>query len=205
MEKLAAGPEGGPALDITASIEDNVRNVARARGLEIQDITVVILDRDRHSESIARVRAMGARVRLIPDGDVAGAIMAAMRGTGVDMLWGIGGTPEGVVAAAALKCIGGVLQGRLYPRNDEERAAAVAAGYDIDRVLTTEDLCGGDDAFFACTGVTDGVLVEGIRYTPSGATSQSMVMRARTGTVRTISSEHHWKKLMKISNVDYRA
>jgi fructose-1,6-bisphosphatase II len=204
MEKIAAGPEGGKAIDITASIEDNIRNVAKARGMQQQDITVTILDRDRHKEAIERVRAMGARVRLITDGDVAGAITAAQRGTGVDLLYGIGGTPEGVVSAAALKCLGGEIQGRLWPRDDAERQAAIDAGYDLDRVLTTEDLCGGDEAFFAATGVTDGTLLEGIRYTGIGATSQSMVMRARTGTVRVISSEHRWEKLMSISNVDYR-
>ncbi|TMK53407.1 MAG: class II fructose-bisphosphatase [Actinobacteria bacterium] len=204
MEKIAAGPEGGKAIDITASIEDNIRNVAKARKLQPQDITVTILDRDRHQEAIERVRKMGARVRLITDGDVAGAITAAKEGTGVDLLYGIGGTPEGVVSAAALKCIGGEIQGRLWPRNDEERDAAIDAGYDLSRVLTTEDLCGGEEAFFAATGVTDGVLLQGVRYTPKGATSQSMVMRARTGTIRIISSEHRFEKLMQISNVDYR-
>jgi len=187
MEKIAAGPEGG-----------------KARKLQPQDITVTILDRDRHQEAIERVRKMGARVRLITDGDVAGAITAAKEGTGVDLLYGIGGTPEGVVSAAALKCMGGEIQGRLWPRNDEERNAAIEAGYDLSRVLTTEDLCGGEEAFFAATGVTDGVLLQGVRYTPKGATSQSMVMRARTGTIRIISSEHRFEKLMQISNVDYR-
>jgi len=143
-------------------------------------------------------------VRLITDGDVAGAITAAKEGTGVDLLYGIGGTPEGVVSAAALKCIGGEIQGRLWPRNDEERKAAIGAGYDLSKVLTTEDLCGGEEAFFAATGVTDGVLLQGVRYTPKGATSQSMVMRARTGTIRIISSEHSFEKLMQISSVDYR-
>jgi fructose-1,6-bisphosphatase II len=204
MEKIAAGPEGGKAIDITRSIEDNIRAVAKARKMEVQDITVTILDRDRHQEAIERIRKMGARVRLISDGDVAGAITAAKRGTGVDMLWGIGGTPEGVVAAAALKCMGGEIQGRLWPRNDEERKAAIDAGYDLAKVLTTDDLVSSDDAFFAATGVTDGVLLEGVRYTTDGATSQSMVMRARTGTVRMILSDHRWEKLMQISNVDYR-
>ena len=204
MEKVAAGPEGGKAIDITKSIEDNIRAVAKARKMEVQDITVTILDRDRHQEAIERIRKMGARVRLISDGDVAGAITAAKRGTGVDMLWGIGGTPEGVVAAAALKCMGGEIQGRLWPRNDEERKAAIDAGYDLAKVLTTNDLVSSDEAFFAATGVTDGVLLEGVRYTTDGATSQSMVMRARTGTVRMILSEHRWEKLMQISNVDYR-
>jgi len=164
---------------------------------------VTILDRERHAEVIDRVRKLGARVQLISDGDVAGAITAAQQGTGVDLLYGIGGTPEGVVSAAALKCLGGEIQGRLWPRDEDERKAAIAAGYDLDRVLTTDDLCGGDEAFFAATGVTDGVLLQGVRYTSSGATSQSMVMRARTGTMRVISSEHRFEKLMQISNVDY--
>jgi fructose-1,6-bisphosphatase II len=204
MEKIAAGPEGGKAIDITRSIEDNIRAVAKARKMEVQDITVTILDRDRHQEAIERIRKMGARVRLISDGDVAGAITAAKRGTGVDLLWGIGGTPEGVVSAAALKCMGGEIQGRLWPRNDEERKAAIDAGYDLEKVLTTNDLVASDEAFFAATGVTDGVLLEGVRYTADGATSQSMVMRARSGTVRMILSDHRWEKLMQISNVDYR-
>jgi fructose-1,6-bisphosphatase II len=205
MEKIAAGPEGGKAIDITKSVEDNIRAVAKARGMEPQDITVTILDRERHQEAIERIRKMGARVRLISDGDVAGAITAAKRGTGVDMLWGIGGTPEGVVSAAALKCMGGEIQGRLWPRNDEERDLAIKAGYDLGKVLTTQDLVSSDEAFFAATGVTDGVMLEGVRYTADGATSQSMVMRARSGTVRMILSEHRWEKLMQISNVDYRS
>jgi fructose-1,6-bisphosphatase II len=204
MEKIAAGPEGGAAIDLTASVEDNVRNVAKARGLEVQDITVILLERDRNRDAIERLRRTGARVRLIEHGDIAAALSAAMRGTGVDMLYGIGGTPEGVTSAAALKCLGGAIQGRLWPRNDEERRKAVAAGYDVDRVLTTEDLVGGEDVFFACTGVTDGVLAQGVRYTPTGATSQSLVMRARSGTIRRVSSEHRWEKLTQISNVDYR-
>jgi len=204
MEKIAVGRQAAGAIDITASIEDNMRNVAKARGMEVSDLTVTILDRDRHADAIASVRALGARVRLISDGDVAGAITAAKQGTGVDMLYGIGGTPEGVITAAALKCLGGEIQGRLYPRNDEERQAAIAAGYDLGRVLTTDDLVQGEDVFFAATGVTDGVLLEGVRYSANGATSQSMVMRARSGTVRVISSEHRWSKLMHISHIDYR-
>lgn len=204
MEKVATGPLGAAAIDITASIEDNVRNVARARGMEVQDVTVTILDRDRNADAIARVRAMGARVRLISAGDIAGAITAALPGTGVDLLWGIGGTPEGVTAAAALTCLGGAMQGRLWPRNDEERDACKALGYDISRVLTTEDLVGGEEVFFSATGVTDGVLLEGVRYTAGGATSESIVMRSRSGTIRRIRSQHRWEKLMRISAVDYR-
>ncbi|HMB03487.1 MAG TPA: class II fructose-bisphosphatase [Isosphaeraceae bacterium] len=203
MEKIAAGSQGGQAIDITASIEDNVRNVAKARGLEVHDLTVTILDRERHQEVIARVRKMGARVRLISDGDVAGAIMAGKRDSGIDLLYGIGGTPEGVVAAAALKCLGGEIQGRLYPRNDEERRAAIEAGYDLDRVLTTNDLVRGDDVFFAATGVTDGVLVQGVRYGAGVATSESIVMRSLSGTIRVIRSEHRWDRLMEISHIAY--
>lgn len=203
MEKIAAGPAGGPALDITASLEDNIKAVAKARKLEIQDIAVMILDRPRHEDAIARVRKLGARVRLITDGDVAGAILAAQAGSGIDLLYGIGGTPEGVTAAAALKCIGGHIQGRLTPRDDAERAEAVRLGYDLDRVLTTDDLVAGDDVFFAATGVTDGALLQGVRYHSGGATSQSLVMRARSGTTRLISSEHRWGKLMNISGIDY--
>jgi fructose-1,6-bisphosphatase II len=204
MEKIAAGPEGGRAIDIAAPIEDNIRNVARAQGMEAQDITVMILDRDRHQEAIARIRKVGARVRLITDGDVAAAIMAAKHGTGVDLLYGIGGTPEGVIAAAALRCLGGVIQGRLWPRNQEERSAAIAAGYDLDRILTTEDLVSGEDVFFAATGVTDGVMLQGVRYGPGGATSESIVMRALSGTTRVIRSEHRWEHLMAISDFAYR-
>jgi fructose-1,6-bisphosphatase II len=203
MEKIAAGSQAGQAIDITASIEDNVRNVAKALGMEVHDVTVTILDRDRHQEVIARVREMGARVRLISDGDVAGAIMAGKRDSGIDLLYGIGGTPEGVVAAAALKCLGGEIQGRLYPRNEEERRAAIEAGYDLDRVLTTNDLVRGDDVFFAATGVTDGVLVQGVRYGSGIATSESIVMRALSGTIRVIRSEHRWDRLMEISHIAY--
>jgi fructose-1,6-bisphosphatase II len=203
MEKIAAGREAGKVIDITAPIETNVQNVAKARGLDVEDITMVILDRERHQEVIDRVRKMGARVHLISDGDVAGAITAAQRGTGVDLLYGIGGTPEGVVAAAALKCLGGTIQGRLYPRNDEERRAALDAGYDLDRILTTDDLVQGEDVFFAATGITDGVLLEGVRYSSEGATTESLVMRSRSGTIRLIQSEHHWDKLLPISAVDY--
>ena len=142
-------------------------------------------------------------VHLITDGDVAGAITAAQRGTGVDLLYGIGGTPEGVVAAAALKCLGGAIQGRLYPRNEEERRAALDAGYDLDRVLTTDDLVQGDDVFFAATGITDGVLLEGVRYSADGATTESIVMRSKSGTIRVIQAEHHWDTLMPISAIEY--
>ncbi len=198
MEKIVTGREAASAIDITAPIEANVRNVAKAKRMSISDMTVMILDRPRHEEAIERVRKIGARVYLIPDGDVAGAIAAARRGTGVNMLYGIGGTPEGVVAAAALKCLGGVIQGRLYPRDDDERKAATQAGYDLDRVLTENDLVKGDDIFFACTGITDGALVQGVRFFTEGATTESIVMRASSGTIRVIRGEHRVGKLKQI-------
>src|SRR5436190_2788526 len=171
MEKVATGPDAADALDVTAPPAENVRRVAKAKGVGPEDITVVILDRDRHQDMIAEVREAGARVFLITDGDVAPAIAAARPGTGVDMLMGIGGTPEGVVAAAALKCLGGAIQSRLYPRNDEERAALEDGGYDISAVLGTDDLCRGNDVFFAATGITNGSLLRGVSYHHQGATT----------------------------------
>ncbi len=193
MEKIVAGLDGGHVLDVAAPIEDNVRNLARARGMEVGDMTVMIIDRERHHDAIDRVRAIGARVRLISEGDVAGAITAARPGTGVDMLYGIGGTPEGVIAAAALKCMGGVIQGRLHPRDAAERKATLDAGYDLDRILHTDDLVNGDDVFFAATGITDGSLLSGVHYSAEGATTDSIVMRSRSGTIRTISAQHRWE------------
>jgi fructose-1,6-bisphosphatase II len=205
MEKVATGPEAAEAIDITAPPEDNVRRVAKAKGVRPEEIGVVILDRDRHAEMIQRVREAGARVHLITDGDVAGAIMAATtRRSGLDLLLGIGGTPEGVVAAAALKCLGGAMQGRLYPRNDEERRQLLDAGYDIERVLSIDDLVAGEDVFFAATGVTDGALLRGVKYWPDGATTYSMVMRSRSGTVRIVEAEHRFEKLEKYSPIEYR-
>jgi len=195
MEKIAVGPECRGSIDITRSVTENLEAVAKAKNESVHEVTAVILDRDRHDDLIAEVRAAGARIRLIPDGDVAGAISTAWPDSGADILLGIGGTPEGVITAAALKCMGGEIQGRLWPRNDDERAAAVAAGYDLDRVLTTEDLVGGDNAFFAATGITDGELLKGVHYNPLGATTQSLVMRSRSGTVRLISSSHPLDKI----------
>ncbi len=202
MEKIATSREAATAIDITASIEVNIKNIARAKRMSVTEVTMMILDRPRHEEYIERVRKMGARVYLLTDGDVAGAITAARRGTGVDVLYGIGGTPEGVVAAAALKCLGGAIQGRLHPRNDQERQDAIKAGYDLDRVLTTDDLVNGENVFFAATGITDGALVQGIRYSADGATSESIVMRARSGTVRMIKGEHRFDKLKQIYGDD---
>jgi fructose-1,6-bisphosphatase II len=198
MEKIAVGRDAATAIDITEPIEVNIQNIARVKDMRVSEITMMILDRPRHEEVVERVRKMGARVHLLTDGDVAGAITAARRGTGVDLLYGIGGTPEGVVAAAALKCLGGALQGRLYPRNDAERQAAIEAGYDLGRVLSIDDLVKGDDVFFAATGITDGALAQGVRFFTDGATSESIVMRASSGTVRVIRAEHTVEKLKQI-------
>ncbi len=203
MEKIAVGPDAAGSIDITASITDNLHAVAKAKSESVRDLTVVILDRDRHIDLINEVRAAGARVRLISDGDVYGAIATAWPDAGTDVLIGIGGTPEGVIAAAALKCMGGELQGRLWPRNDEERGAAEAAGYDIQRVLTTDDLVQGDNCFFAATGITDGELLRGVHFDNRGATTQSLVMRSKSGTVRLINARHRLDKLQAYASVDY--
>ncbi len=204
MEKIACGPEGVDAIDITAPPEENVRRVAKAKGVGPEEIGVTILDRPRHEAIIAAVRSVGARVFLITDGDVAGAIAAAAPRTDVDLLYGIGGTPEGVIAAAALKCLGGAIQGRLAPRNDAERRALLDDGFDLDQVLTTEDLVRGRDVFFAATGITEGALLRGVRYWPDGATTYSMVMRSRSGTVRYVEAHHQFEKLERFSSIEYR-
>lgn len=201
MEKLAVGPEAAGRVSLDATPAENIAAVAEAKGESVADVTVVVLDRPRHTELIADIRATGARIRLIPDGDVAGAISAALPESGGDLLLGIGGTPEGVIAAAALKCMGGEIQGRLWPRDDNERAAAIAAGYDLDQVLTTDDLVSGDDCFFAATGVTDGELLRGVHYDRRGASTESLVMRSRTGTVRRIQAQHQLKKLAGYASV----
>ncbi|MEX2203065.1 MAG: class II fructose-bisphosphatase [Actinomycetota bacterium] len=205
MEKVATGPEAADVIDVTAPPEENVRLVAKAKGVRPEEIGVVILDRDRHAEMIQRVREVGARVFLITDGDVAGAIAAATsKRSGIDLLLGIGGTPEGVISAAALKCLGGAIQGRLFPRNDEEKQKLLDAGYDPERVLSTDDLVAGSDVFFAATGITDGSLLRGVRYEEDGATTYSMVMRARSGTVRYVEAEHRFAKLEAFTGREYR-
>jgi fructose-1,6-bisphosphatase II len=204
MDKIACGPEALDVVDIEAPARENVERVARAKRCKPSDVTVVVLERDRHEALIAELRDVGAKVLLIPDGDVAPAIAAAQPGTGVDLLMGIGGTPEGVIAAAALKCVGGGVQGRLWPRNDEERQQLVDAGYDVDRVLTTDDLVSGEDVFVAATGVTSGALLRGVRSTPEGAVTDSIVMRSRSGTVRRIEASHAFDKLEKFSGRRYR-
>jgi fructose-1,6-bisphosphatase II len=202
MEKIATGAEAADVIDITAPIAENVRRVARAKRSSREDVTVCILDRPRHEKLVAEVRESGARIKFITDGDVAGAIAAAREGTGVDMLVGIGGTPEGIIAACALKCMGGGLQGRLWPRDDEERQKARDAGHDLDRVLSIDDLVRGD-VFFVATGVTDGELLRGVQYRGGGATTQSLVMRSRSGTIRLIDSHHSLKKLRAYSAVSF--
>ena len=204
MEKIAVGAEAAEVIDITASVEENIRAVAKAKGKRPEEVTVTVLDRPRHEELIATCREVGCRVALITDGDVAGAIVAATPRTQIDMLLGVGGTPEGVVAAAALKCLGGAIQGRLVPRDDAERATLVAEGYDLGRVLGIDDLVAGDDVFFAATGVTDGNLLTGVKYWPDGASTHSMVMRSRSGTLRYVEAEHRFEKLERFSRIDYR-
>jgi fructose-1,6-bisphosphatase II len=204
MDKIAVGPEAADAIDITAPPAENVRRVAEAKGVPPSEIAVVVLDRDRHAELIAELRGVGAKVRLITDGDVAPAMAAARGGTGVDMLMGIGGTPEGVISAGAIKCLGGAMQGRLWPRDEEERQKLVESGYDLEQVLTTDDLVAGEDVFVAATGVTDGALLSGVRYTREGATTDSIVLRSRSGTVRRVSAQHAFEKLSKFAGVAYR-
>jgi fructose-1,6-bisphosphatase II len=204
MDKIAGGPDVADAIAIEAPPGENVRRVAKAKGIRPEEVAVVVLDRDRHVDLLAALREAGAKVLMITDGDVAPAIAAAEEGTGVDLLMGIGGTPEGVISAAALKCLGGAMQGKLWPRNDEERGKLVDAGYDVDRVLTTEDLVAGQDVFVAATGVTPGALLRGVRYTDEGAITESLVMRSRSGTVRRIEARHSFEKLMKFSGIEYR-
>ncbi len=195
MEKIAVGPEAAGAIDINADVATNLANVAAKLGRQVGDLTVVILDRPRHESLIGDVRNAGARIKLIMDGDVAGAVMAAMPGTGLDVMLGIGGSPEAVVAAAALKCIGGDMQCKLWPRNDHEWKVVQEQGIDVAKVLGLNDLVAGDNVFFAATGITDGELLRGVHYTGRGATTQSVVMRSRTGTVRTIDATHGLAKL----------
>jgi fructose-1,6-bisphosphatase II len=203
MEKLAVGPRGRGSVDIRRSPTENLKSLSEAFGQPVRDLTAVILDRPRHDDLIAEVRATGARVRLITDGDVAGAITTGWPGAGADILFGIGGTPEGVLAAAALKCMGGEIQGKLWPRDEVERRAAIEAGYDLDAVLTTDDLVEGDNCFFAATGITDGELLRGVRYHEFGATTQSLVMRSRSGTLRKIDASHSLHKLAEFSSIPF--
>jgi fructose-1,6-bisphosphatase II len=190
MEKLVAGPESADVVDITAPVKANLKAVAKAKHMSVSELTVVVLDRPRHDDLVRDIREAGARIKFITDGDVAGAVMAARAGTGIDLLMGIGGTPEGIIAACAMKCLGGVIQGRLKPRSEEERERAQQANLDLNQILTTNDLVSGSDVFFAATGITDGELLKGVRFAPNGITSNSIVMRSRSQTIRLIESEH---------------
>ena len=203
MSKIAVGPEARDMIDINASVAVNIRRVARALRKEPRDITVMVLDRPRHAQLIQEIRETGARILLISDGDVAAAIATAQEDSGVDMLMGIGGSPEAVISAAALKCMGGDMQCKLWPRNEEERQLALEQGIDLDQVLTIDDLVKGDNIFFAATGITTGALLRGVRYFGGGATTQSLVMRSRSGTIRLINSRHRLEKLRQFSAIDY--
>ncbi len=201
MQKIAVGPSAKGAIDVEASPLENLNGIARAKGCGVDDLTVVVLDRPRHDQLLAELRATDARIRLITDGDVAGAVMTAWPESGIDVLMGVGGTPEGVLSACALQCMGGELQGKLWPRNDEEIKRGEAMGYDFDVVLRMEDLVRSGNCFFAATGITDGELVHGVKYDGNGARTHSLVMRSTSGTVREIATRHHWEKLMRFSNI----
>ncbi|MFJ6655340.1 class II fructose-bisphosphatase [Streptomyces sp. NPDC091377] len=203
MDKLVTGPEAAEFVDIDAPVAVNIKRIAKAKRRQPEDVTVVILDRPRHQGIIQEIRDAGARIKLISDGDVAGSIYALREGTGVDLLLGIGGTPEGIISACAVKCLGGTIQGKLWPKDDEERQRALDAGHDLDRVLTTDDLVSGENVFFVATGITDGELLQGVRYRSETATTDSIVMRSKSGTVRRIDSEHRLSKLRAYSAVDF--
>ncbi|MEU3464892.1 class II fructose-bisphosphatase [Streptomyces sp. NPDC006733] len=203
MEKLVTGPEAADYVDIMAPASVNIRRVAKAKHSAPEDVTVMVLDRPRHDGLVKEIRETGARIKFIADGDVAGAIMAVRDGTGVDMLMGIGGTPEGIIAACAIKCLGGTIQGRLWPKDDAERQRAIDAGHDLDRVLHTNDLVSGENVFFVATGITDGELLQGVRYRAETATTESLVVRSKSGTIRQISSTHRLSKLRAYSAIDF--
>ncbi|HET9013952.1 MAG TPA: class II fructose-bisphosphatase [Thermomicrobiaceae bacterium] len=200
MNKIAVGREAAYAIDINATVSENLQRVADAKRMRVRDLTVVVLDRPRHEQLIQDIRDCGARIKLITDGDVAGALMAAMPDTGLDVLMGIGGSPEAVITASALKCIGGAIQCKLWPRNEGERQTALNAGLDLDKVLTADDLVRSDNVFFAATGITDGEFLRGVHYTADGATTQSLVMRSRSGTIRTIDAVHRLSKLQEYAS-----
>jgi fructose-1,6-bisphosphatase II len=204
MEKIAGSEDVADVLSLDDPLGDVLARVAERKGKAVADVTVIMLDRPRHAEKVEEIRESGARIRFISDGDVSAALFAVSAEAGVDLLWGIGGTPEGVISAAAIKCIGGQLLGRLWPRDDGERQAAIDAGYDLDEVLDVDRLVSGDDVFFAATGVTDGELLQGVRYTRAGkATTESLVMRSRSGTVRTVSARHDQAKLREVTGGRY--
>ena len=203
MNKLAVGPEARGSIDIEKPITENLKAIAKAKHKDVEDLTTIVLDRPRHEKVIAEIRASGARIRLIPDGDVAGALMTALPDSGVDVLIGIGGTPEGVIAACALRAMGGEIQGKLYARDEDELHRGREAGYDFDKILTMEDLVSSEDVFFTATGITDGELLKGVRYFGDSATTDSLVVRGMTGTVRQITATHQIDKLRQLSAVKY--
>ena len=203
MDKLVTGPDAADVVDIRLPVKENLRRIAKAKKESVEDVTVVLLDRPRHEALAQEIRDAGARIRFISDGDVAGAIMAARETTGIDLLLGIGGTPEGIITACAIKCLGGVIQGRLAPRDDEERQKAIDAGHDLDAVLSTDDLVRSENCFFVATGITDGELLRGVRYRAGGATTHSLVMRSKSGTIRVIESHHQLRKLSSYSALDF--
>lgn len=203
MNKIAVGPESKGKINIEASITENLKAIAKACEKKVEDLTVIILDRDRHQEMIAELRRNGARIRLIPDGDVAAALMTAWPNSGIDVLFGIGGSPEGVLAACALRAMGGEIQGMLYGRDEEEKRRGHEMGYDFEKVLTMDDLVASEDVFFAITGITDGELLKGVKYFGEGARTESLVVRGLTGTVRQITATHRWEKLKQLSAIDY--
>lgn len=203
MHKIAVGPEAVGMIDIMAPVEVNLSRIARIKDMHVKDLTVVILDRPRHQDLIRDVRACGARIRLIPDGDVAGAMMTCWPEAGVDVLMGVGGTPEGVLAACALRGMGGEIQGKLYARSQEEMQQGIAQGYNFDKIITMDDLVSSEDVYFAATGITDGALLDGVQYYSHGARTDSIVIRGTTGTVREIVSRHNFTKLNPISQIEY--
>ncbi len=203
MDKIAVGPLAKGLIDIEAPLEDNLKKIAKSEGKSIKDVTVIILQRPRHDELIKKVRQIGARIRLIPDGDVAAALMTCLPESGIDALLGIGGTPEGVLAACALRAMGGEIQGKLFIRNEEEKKLGLEMEYDLNKVITMDDLVSSDDVFFAATGITDGELLSGVRYSGQAAETQSLVIRGQTGTVRWINAKHNFKKLNPISEIEY--
>jgi fructose-1,6-bisphosphatase II len=203
MDKIAVGPQAKGKVDIEAPVADNLRAIARANGKTLEDLAVVILDRPRHKKLIDKVRRLGARIRMIPDGDVAGALMTSWPESNIDALMGIGGTPEGVLSACALRAMGGEIQGKLFARNDDELRRGREAGYNFEKVLTMNDLVSTEDVFFAATGVTDGEFLDGVHYFGTGARTDSLVVRGLTGTVRQIVATHRWDKLNRLSSIKY--
>jgi len=203
MDKIAVGPQAKGLIDIEAPLRDNLEKIARSENKSLNDLTVIILQRPRHEELINEVRQIGSRIRLIPDGDVAGALMTCLPESGIDALLGIGGTPEGILAACAIRAMGGELQGKLHVRNEQEKKLGLEMGYSLDKVITMDDLVSSDDVFFAATGITDGELLEGVRYTGQGAETHSLVIRGKTGTVRWITGKHNFEKLNPISEIEY--